>query len=153
MYKHKHCIYSHNPSNMFGIPRILEIFIIFTSAQIKSCSIYAFRVLFNNVYFLCGRRKQAIQTASYVLWDCEALAALRFRHLGQSFYETRWLWGHLCQQDTALWSKCGAAECEQKGCTKGQKQSNCTGYYDSHPYVFYSILYICIHTYYVISQQ
>jgi hypothetical protein len=38
------------------------------------------------------------------------VATLRFRH-SLSFYETRWLWGHLCQQDTALCSRWRAAEC------------------------------------------
>jgi hypothetical protein len=31
----------------------------------------------------CDRYKQASETASHILCDCEALAALRIRHLGQ----------------------------------------------------------------------
>jgi hypothetical protein len=37
----------------------------------------------------CGRCKQATETASHVLCDCEALAALRLRHLGQHFLKSR----------------------------------------------------------------
>jgi hypothetical protein len=33
----------------------------------------------------CDRCKQAFETASHVLCDCEALAVLRFRHLGHRF--------------------------------------------------------------------
>jgi hypothetical protein len=33
----------------------------------------------------CDRWKQASETASHVLGDCEALAALRFRYLGYHF--------------------------------------------------------------------
>ena len=33
----------------------------------------------------CGRCKQAIETVSDVLWNCEALITLRFKHLGQHF--------------------------------------------------------------------
>jgi hypothetical protein len=33
----------------------------------------------------CGRCKQASETASHVLCDCEALATLRFRPLGHHF--------------------------------------------------------------------
>jgi hypothetical protein len=35
----------------------------------------------------CDRCKQASETASHVLCDCEALATLRFRHLGHHFME------------------------------------------------------------------
>jgi hypothetical protein len=33
----------------------------------------------------CDRCKQASETASHVLCDCEALAAIRFRYLGYHF--------------------------------------------------------------------
>jgi len=33
----------------------------------------------------CGRCKEAIETPSNVLCNCEAIATLRFRHLGQHF--------------------------------------------------------------------
>jgi hypothetical protein len=33
----------------------------------------------------CSRYKQASETASHVLYDCEALATLRFRHLVRHF--------------------------------------------------------------------
>ena len=33
----------------------------------------------------CGRYRQVFETASHVLLDCEALAALRFRHLSHHF--------------------------------------------------------------------
>jgi hypothetical protein len=33
----------------------------------------------------CDRCKQESQTASHVICDCEALATLRFRHLGRHF--------------------------------------------------------------------
>ena len=35
-----------------------------------------------------GRCKQAYETASHILCDCEALATLRFRHLGHYFLKT-----------------------------------------------------------------
>jgi hypothetical protein len=40
--------------------------------------------------------KQASETASHVLCDCEALATL-IQAPGSSLYETRWLWRQLCQ--------------------------------------------------------
>jgi len=33
----------------------------------------------------CDSRKQASETASHILCDCEALATLQFRHLGHHF--------------------------------------------------------------------
>jgi hypothetical protein len=36
----------------------------------------------------CYRCKQASETASHVLCDCEALAPLRFRHLGHHFMKS-----------------------------------------------------------------
>jgi hypothetical protein len=37
----------------------------------------------------CDRCKQASETASHVLGDCEALAAIRFRYLGYHFMKPR----------------------------------------------------------------
>jgi hypothetical protein len=37
----------------------------------------------------CDKCKQASDTASQILCDCEALAARRFRQLRSPFYETR----------------------------------------------------------------
>jgi hypothetical protein len=34
---------------------------------------------------ICERCLEADESAAHVLCDCEALASLRFRHLGQSF--------------------------------------------------------------------
>ena len=62
----------------------------------------------------CCICRQAIETASLVLCACETLAVLRYRHLRQQLLETRGLRGHLCQQDTALCSQCGAAESVSK---------------------------------------
>jgi len=39
---------------------------------------------------------------------------------GSSFYGTRWHWRYLCQQHTALCSRCGAATHKHKSCTKAQ---------------------------------
>jgi hypothetical protein len=36
----------------------------------------------------CERCKQASETASHVLCDCEVLATLRFRHLGRRFMKS-----------------------------------------------------------------
>jgi hypothetical protein len=58
----------------------------------------------------CGRCKQAFAMASHVLCDCKALSTLRFKHLSQR------MWNRVPllkspSEDTALCSKCGAAEC------------------------------------------
>jgi hypothetical protein len=37
---------------------------------------------------ICERRLEADESATHVLCDCEALAYLRFRHLGQFFIHT-----------------------------------------------------------------
>jgi hypothetical protein len=50
----------------------------------------------------------------YVLCDCEVLAILRFRHLGQHCMKPGDLRGHLHPKDTALFSKCRAAGCMSK---------------------------------------
>ena len=55
----------------------------------------------------CDRWKQVTEMASHVLCYLGALAAKRFRHLG----ETRWLWRHFYQQDTALCSWYRAVGC------------------------------------------
>jgi hypothetical protein len=55
----------------------------------------------------CNKCRQAHEMASHILCNCEALATLRFKHLGQHFMK---LGGHLQQQDTVLFSWCWAAE-------------------------------------------
>jgi hypothetical protein len=61
----------------------------------------------------CGRRKQATGTTSHVLCDCEALNTLRFGHLVQHFIKSSNS-EDICQKDTALCSRCGAAACMSK---------------------------------------
>jgi len=50
--------------------------------------------------------------ASNVLFDCETLALLRFRHLGHHFLKTGDFTSisFILQQGTALCSQCGATE-------------------------------------------
>lgn len=62
----------------------------------------------------CDRCHQAFETASHILFDCEALVVLRFRHLSHSFLTTRQLFQHVHQQDTTFCSKCRAVECLSK---------------------------------------
>jgi hypothetical protein len=57
----------------------------------------------------CCRRKQVLETASHVVWLWR-FARITIQATGSNFFLTRWPWGHLCQQDVALCSKCGAAE-------------------------------------------
>jgi hypothetical protein len=52
---------------------------------------------------------QTSETASHVLGDCEALAAIRFKYLGYHFMKPG-DFKDICKQDTALCSKCGAAK-------------------------------------------
>ena len=52
---------------------------------------------------------------------------------GSSFYESRWLWRHLCQQDTVHCSKCGAATHKHKNCTKAQLWPKCMGHHCACP--------------------
>jgi hypothetical protein len=61
----------------------------------------------------CGRRNQATRTTSHVLCDCEALNTLRFGHLVQHFIKSSNS-EDICQKDTALCSRCGAAACMSK---------------------------------------
>jgi hypothetical protein len=58
----------------------------------------------------CDRCKQASVIASHVLCDFGALATLRFRHRGHHFMKPGDSENHLCQQDTALCSRCRTAE-------------------------------------------
>lgn len=55
------------------------------------------------------RCKQASETSAHVLRDCETLATLS-QASGSTFYETRWLKGHICQEDTAKHMNTRAAQ-------------------------------------------
>jgi hypothetical protein len=60
-------------------------------------------------------------------------------------HETRWLWGHVCQQDTALCSRYGAAECMSQRAAQNNSNSQSIGatVVPTLPYSlqFYSILF------------
>jgi hypothetical protein len=64
-------------------------------------------VLVNNLE--CDRCKQTSETSARVLCDCEALAMLRFRHLGQLFMKPGDL-RDMCQEDTAKHMNTRAAQ-------------------------------------------
>jgi hypothetical protein len=74
-----------------------------------------------------NRCKQASEMVSHVLCDWEALAVLTFRTPGPALLETRWLCWHLHEQDTTIWSKCGAAECLSNGLHKRSKMVEVQG--------------------------
>jgi len=57
----------------------------------------------------CNGCKQASDTTSHSLCDCEALATLRFRHIGCLLRDNVISKNH-SQQDTALCSECRTAE-------------------------------------------
>ena len=76
----------------------------------------------------CDRCKQASEMALHVLWDCEALATW------STFYETRWLWKCLHQQDTDLYWRCRAAKCIHQGLHKSLKMK-CMGHHGASPSV------------------
>jgi hypothetical protein len=56
----------------------------------------------------CDRCKQASETASHILCDCDALATLRLRHLGHRFIKSGVF--EDSQQNTALCSRYGTVE-------------------------------------------
>ena len=58
----------------------------------------------------CDTFKEASEMASYDFCDCEALVALRFRHLGQHFMKPGDL-EEISISNTALCSRCRAAKC------------------------------------------
>jgi hypothetical protein len=62
-------------------------------------------------------RHLKFETALHVLCDREALAVLRYKHLGQ-YVLTPGDLADICQQGTAHCPKCGAAECLSKGLHK-----------------------------------
>jgi hypothetical protein len=80
----------------------------------------------------CCRRKQVPETASHVFW------LWRFGHMKiqaaeSTFCLTRWLWRHLCQQDVALCSKCGAAESMNIRAAQRSVWSKCVGHCGACP--------------------
>jgi hypothetical protein len=84
----------------------------------------------------CNRCKQLSETASHMLYDCDTVVVLRYRHLGhQSFLETRLLCKHLHQQgnDCTLFQVCGTAKCVSKGLHKRWDQSRCKGHCSACP--------------------
>jgi hypothetical protein len=70
-------------------------------------TLFKLGVVNSRKYDIC---KQASEMASHVLCDCETLATLRFRHLGHHFMKPGDFEESLCQQDTALCSRCRTTE-------------------------------------------
>jgi len=53
---------------------------------------------------------------AHSLWLC-GFGQIKIQAPGLSFSETRWLWRHVCQQDTALCSRSGTADWMSSGAT------------------------------------
>jgi hypothetical protein len=84
------------------------------------------------------RCKLASEMASPVLCDCEALAVLRFRHLGHHLLKL----GDFADNSVTkvlhfVWSA-GLLNVQAKGCTKDRKWSRGMGNCRAHPTVLYS---------------
>lgn len=73
----------------------------------------------------------------HMSFDCKALPVLLFRHLGHHFLKLVDS-VDICQQDTAICSKCEASECFKQRLTKDQKWSSCKGHCNVCPNVLYS---------------
>jgi hypothetical protein len=86
----------------------------------------------------CGRCKQALEMASRVLCDCEALATLRFRHLGEHFLKPGNSDNISNSRILHFVHSAGLLNALQKSCTKDQLWSKFTGHFCANPY--YSIL-------------
>jgi len=80
-------------------------------------------------------------TRSLWLWD---FGHIKRQVPGLTFYETRWLWRHLCQQDTALCSRCQTAEWMRSRAAQKIDQDCVCGSLRAHPSVFYSVLFYSI---------
>jgi len=76
-------------------------------------------------------------THSLWLWG---FGHMKIQVSGLTFYETRWLWRHLCQQDTALCSRCQTAEWMSSRAAQKIDQDCMHGSLSAHPSVFQSIL-------------
>ena len=87
----------------------------------------------------CDRCIQAIETTSHSLCKCATFTTLRFRHLSQHFM----LWGHHCQQDTALCSRHRATECVRKQ-TAQKTDNGWSGQVTARPTLKHSILFYSI---------
>ena len=77
----------------------------------------------------CDRCKQASETVSRVLCDCEALAALRFRHLGRRFLKLGDLEGISVGIYCTMFRVRGCYMHEYKCCTEDQVWSKSMGHY------------------------
>jgi hypothetical protein len=75
----------------------------------------------------CDRCKQASETASHFLGDCEALAAIRFRYLGYHFMKPGDFKDISVSRLLHFVQSVGQLTNEYKGCTKDQKWSMCMG--------------------------
>jgi hypothetical protein len=73
----------------------------------------------------CDRCKKASETAARVLCDCEALAVLKFRHLGNNFLKPDDFADVSVNKILHFVPKCGTAECFSK--TVAQKIGNGRG--------------------------
>jgi len=87
----------------------------------------------------CGRCQHAYATASHVPCDCEALATIRFRHLGQHFVQPGDFHDISISRTLHLF-KGWAAECGT-AVQKNRQHLKCTVHYNASPHLFYSILF------------
>ena len=135
----------------FGVPCTLHIPII----QICTNHILWHKLismLFNNVYFLHiqahdpgrGRHKQAHETASHVLCNCEALVTLRFRNLGQHFMKPGDFQDISVSRILHAFQKRGAAQCVSKRAPRKVNNSQ-TAQVTTMPSLILRSTHICIH--------
>jgi hypothetical protein len=93
----------------------------------------------------CDRCKQASETASHVLGDCEALAAISFRYLGYHFKKPGDFKAISVSRLLHFVQSAGLLN-EYKGCTKDQKWSMCMGCSGARPtsILFYLLNKFCV---------
>jgi hypothetical protein len=78
--------------------------------------------------------------ASCVLGHCDALVALRFRHLGEHFLKPGNSDNISISRILHFVHSAGLLNALQKSCTKYQLWSKFTGHFGANPYVFHSNL-------------
>jgi hypothetical protein len=92
----------------------------------------------------CGRCQQASEMALHIACDCEALATLRFRHLGQH------LWNQVTWRTSLLVAYCTSLKglgCwihEHRSCAKAWLWSKCLGHYIACPSVVCCIIFCSV---------
>jgi hypothetical protein len=87
------------------------------------------------------------ESATHVLYDCEAIAHLRFRHLGQFFMEPSDSYDALIIKVLHIIRSVGLIRGNQRGSTIDQQWSRCRGTDEAHPsYSLTTMTYYCVVT-------